>query len=186
MHVLVYLCSLVVKGGSRWAAEGEVMGRMKNWSKQLSQQDLKEFVFFTHAEPFYRGDLYLEALLYSPSWQAVMVETKSTGHQRYEDEVKPTYYLNVAIQFLTFCLSIKKHDWLIFVSNQLHVPMICMKQHKRKVGRGIRVLLHILLVPVCLHLMHFSQVSIAASLLVTRIIWPAAEVVGEEITKPKE
>lgn len=34
--VLVCLCSLVVEGGSCWAAGGEVMGRMKSRSKWLS------------------------------------------------------------------------------------------------------------------------------------------------------
>lgn len=41
------------------------MGRMKNRSERLSQQDIKEFVFFTHVSPLYKGDLYLESPFYS-------------------------------------------------------------------------------------------------------------------------
>lgn len=60
--VLVCLCSLVVEGGSRWAAGGEVMGRMKSRSKWLSQQDIKVFVFFTHEASLYKDGLYLAPL----------------------------------------------------------------------------------------------------------------------------
>lgn len=55
------LCGLAVEGGSCWAAGGEVMGRMKSRSKRRSQQDIKVFVFFTHATSLYKEGLYLGA-----------------------------------------------------------------------------------------------------------------------------
>lgn len=63
--VCMCVCGLVVEGGSCCAVEGEVMGRMKSRSKRLSQQDIKVSAFFTHAASLYKGDLYLEARLYS-------------------------------------------------------------------------------------------------------------------------
>lgn len=75
----------------------------------------------------------------------LMAETESTGHQRCDDEVM------LQVNLSHFCLMLL---WSVWSSRNV----------KSEEKRGIRALFHILLVPVCLRLMHFSQISITASL----------------------